>query len=182
MSGDRDVTRERIISAAEEVFSEYGFFRAPVHLIAREAGVSKGLVFWYFRDKMELIVEVAKRSLPLDVIDSCLEKNLRGRDVLECIGRNYLNKYRDPRWKSLLLHAIALETQVREIAEDVRKLCEEKIEAVAERAFGESSTKTRILLRIFFGGLMCFVLRPPKDIDEQTFLKNLINIIFKNGL
>ncbi|MCD6488533.1 MAG: TetR/AcrR family transcriptional regulator [Desulfurococcales archaeon] len=177
MIREKDIVRERIISAAMKIFSKHGFFKAPVHLIAREAGVSKGLVFWYFRNKQELIIEVAKRSLPLDIIDSCIEKSLVGRNMLECIGRGYMNKYRDPVHRGLLLHTMALETQSWEIAEDIRRLCEEKIVVIAERVFGKPSTKAKIALRAFFGGLMCYVLRPPKDIDEQTFLENLIDIV-----
>ncbi len=159
-----------------KVFSEYGFFKAPVHLIAREAGVSKGLVFWYFRDKQELIIEVAKRSLPYDIIDFCLGKDLKGRNMLECIGKGYLNKYKDPTQRSLFLHTIALETLIQEIGEDIRRLCEERIDVIAKRVFGKNSIKAKIALRIFFGGLMCYTLRPPKDIDEQTFLRNLIDV------
>ncbi len=176
MNEEKNIIRERIISAAMKIFSEYGFFKAPVHLIAKEAGVSKGLVFWYFRDKRSLIVEVAKRSLPLDVIDACLNMNLKGRSLLECIGNNYINKYRDKNKQSLLLHTLALETLIQEIADDIKSLCEEKINIIAENVFEENSIKAKVALRLFFGGLMCYTLRKPKDIDDETFLNNLLDI------
>ena len=176
MDKDKNIIKERIISAAMKIFSEYGFFRAPVHLIAKEAGVSKGLVFWYFRDKRSLIVEVAKRSLPMDVVDSCLKMDLKGRTLLECIGRNYINKYSDKNKQRLLLHTLALETLMQEIAEDINRLCEEKINIIAKKVFEENSIRAKIALRLFFGGLMCYTLRKPKDIDEQTFLKYLIDM------
>lgn len=42
---DRDTVEkvERILSATLEVFSEYGYFEIPVHLIAEKTGVSKGV-------------------------------------------------------------------------------------------------------------------------------------------
>ncbi len=177
MTGEKDVVREKIVSAAMKVFSKYGFFRAPVHLIAREAGVSKGLVFWYFRSKEELIIEVAKRSLPLEIIDSCLRSGLAGERILECIGRGYMRKYRDPVQRNLLLHTMALETLYKEIADEMNCLCEEKTSEVAEKVFGKSSIKGRVALRAFFGGLLCYMLRRPRDIDEETFMKNLINLV-----
>ncbi len=177
MIKDKEIIKERIISAAMKVFSRYGFFKAPVHLIAMEAGVSKGLVFWYFRSKEELIIEVAKRSLPLDIIDSCLELDMTGTKILDCIGKGYMKKYRDPVQRSLLLHTMALETLYKEIAEEMNSLCEEKSSVVAEKVFGKSTIREKIAIRMFFGGLLCYILRRPKDVDEDVFLGNLIDII-----
>ncbi len=174
---EKELVKERIILAAMRVFSRYGFFKAPVHLIAKEAGVSKGLIFWYFRSKQELIIEVAKRSLPLEIIDSCLESGLNGKKILECIGKGYMKKYKNPVQRSLLLHTMSLESLYKEIAEKMNSLCEEKTSEVAERVFGKSSIKGKVALRAFFGGLMCYILRRPKDIPEETFVKNLIDII-----
>ncbi len=183
MIKDKEIIKERIIVAAMRVFSKHGFFKAPVHLIAEEAGVSKGLVFWYFRSKQELIIEVAKRSLPLEIIDSCLESGLASEEILECIGRGYMEKYRDPVQRSLLLHTMALESLYKEISKEMKSLCEEKISEVAEKVFGKSSIKEEVALRAFLGGLLCYILRRPKDIDEEAFLRNLIDIVvagFKN--
>jgi len=173
----KEFMREKIISSAMKVFSKYGYFRASVQLIAKEAGVSKGLIFWYFRSKYELIMEIARRNLPLEIIDSCLEKDLKGRSMLECIGRSYIDKYRDPVQRNLLLHTLALTTSFPKIAEDIRRLCEEKTKVIAEKVFGEASPRARIAIRAFFGGLMCYVLRPLEGIDEQAFLENLIDIV-----
>ena len=177
MIKDKEAVRERIILAAMKIFSKYGFFRAPVHLIAREAGVSKGLVFWYFRSKQELIIEVAKRSLPLDVVNSCLEFGLRGKKLLECIGKGYMEKYGDPTQWSLLLHTMALGSIYEEIAEEINRLCEEKMNEVAEKVFGRSSIRGKTALRAFFGGLMCYMLRKPKDISEEVFINELVSIV-----
>ena len=176
MIKDKELVREKIILAAMKVFSKYGFFKAPVHLIAEEAGVSKGLVFWYFRSKRELIIEVAKRSLPLEIIDSCLESGLSGEKILECIGKRYMKKYRDPVQRNLLLHTMALETLYKEVTEEINSLCEEKISKVAEKVFGTSSIKGKVALRAFLGGLMCYTLRRPKDTSEEDFLRNLISM------
>jgi len=78
-----------------------------------------------------------------------------------------MDKYRDPIQRGLLLHTLALETLFQEIANVIKSLCEERINIMAERVFGEISTKAKVALRAFFRGLMCYVLRPPKDIDEK---------------
>ena len=52
-----------------------------------------------------------------------------------------------------------------------------KISEVTEKVFGKSSIKGKVALRAFFGGLLCYILRRPKDIPEETFVKNLIDMI-----
>ncbi len=50
--------RLRIINAAMEVFSKNEYKRASTDLIAVKAGVSKGLLFYYFHNKKELYLYV----------------------------------------------------------------------------------------------------------------------------
>ncbi|PWM15779.1 MAG: TetR/AcrR family transcriptional regulator [Clostridia bacterium] len=46
--------RQRIINAGFRVFSSGAYKKCPVAEIAAEAGISKSLLFHYFRDKLEL--------------------------------------------------------------------------------------------------------------------------------
>ncbi len=58
MSPRPDVSAERkaqILDAALRVFARKGFHRARMDDIAEEAGLSKGLLYWYFRSKDALI-------------------------------------------------------------------------------------------------------------------------------
>jgi AcrR family transcriptional regulator len=46
--------RTAVIEAAQNEFAEKGFSHASLNTIAREAGVAKGSLFQYFRDKVDL--------------------------------------------------------------------------------------------------------------------------------
>ena len=48
--------RDRIVRAATVVFAEHGFHRATMQDIVREAGLSVGAIYTYFRSKSELIL------------------------------------------------------------------------------------------------------------------------------
>lgn len=50
--------QERIINAAMEVFGKNEYKRASTDLIAVKAGISKGLLFYYFHNKKELYLYV----------------------------------------------------------------------------------------------------------------------------
>jgi AcrR family transcriptional regulator len=51
---DAERTRRRILEAARREFGKKGFDGARVGEIARQAGVNKGLIFYYFQSKEEL--------------------------------------------------------------------------------------------------------------------------------
>ena len=60
-------TREALIDAAEQVFRREGVTRTSLAEIAAEAGVSRGAIYWHFRDKAELLDAMCERTLlPLD--------------------------------------------------------------------------------------------------------------------
>lgn len=60
--------RERILTAAEELFADTGFEATPTSRIAERAGVPKGLVHYYFKRKPDLLVALVER-LPDERID-----------------------------------------------------------------------------------------------------------------
>ncbi len=51
--------RNAVVAAAEKEFAARGFSQGSLNVIAREAGVSKGSLFQYFTDKVDLFVHVA---------------------------------------------------------------------------------------------------------------------------
>jgi AcrR family transcriptional regulator len=54
----KDVRREAILSAALRVFTRHGLYGVTMANIAREAGVSYGLAYHYFKSKEDLFVEL----------------------------------------------------------------------------------------------------------------------------
>lgn len=59
-----DDRRTRILDAAEELFAEHGFDATPTARIAALAGVPKGLVFYYFPRKIDLLLSLLEERLP----------------------------------------------------------------------------------------------------------------------
>lgn len=62
MSPRPDVSEERrlqIIESAIKVISEKGFASTRMDDVAGEAGLSKGLLYWYFKSKEEIIIAIA---------------------------------------------------------------------------------------------------------------------------
>nr|BBH93063.1 hypothetical protein KTA_12620 [Thermogemmatispora argillosa] len=55
-----EITRQRILEAAEAVFGEQGYYEASISEITRRAGVAQGTFYIYFRTKREIFVELVK--------------------------------------------------------------------------------------------------------------------------
>ena len=49
-----DEKKEQIITKGIEIFSKFSFVEARTDLITHEAGISKGLLFYYFGNKKDL--------------------------------------------------------------------------------------------------------------------------------
>jgi TetR/AcrR family transcriptional regulator, acrAB operon repressor len=63
------VTREQLLDAAEQVFRERGVTRTSLAEIAAAAGVTRGAVYWHFKDKAALFAALCERAtLPLDAM------------------------------------------------------------------------------------------------------------------
>ncbi|HHV61350.1 MAG TPA: TetR/AcrR family transcriptional regulator [Firmicutes bacterium] len=55
--------RERILDAAQKVFSEKGFYNATVEEIADLASIGKGTVYLYFKSKVEILVSLIESRI-----------------------------------------------------------------------------------------------------------------------
>ena len=62
-------TRNSILDAAEHVFSKRGVSHTSLEDIARAAGVTRGAIYWHFKNKSELFTAMVNRvSLPIEAI------------------------------------------------------------------------------------------------------------------
>lgn len=62
-------TRNRILDAAELVFSERGVSRTSLEDIAQAAGVTRGAIYWHFKDKSDLVSAMVNRvTLPMEAM------------------------------------------------------------------------------------------------------------------
>jgi len=78
---DTEQTRTQIIAAARKVFAERGVSRTTFAQIASEAGVTRGAIYWHFKNKPELFFAVMEQvSLPLI---ARMDENLSAADLAD---------------------------------------------------------------------------------------------------
>lgn len=115
-----DVSEERrpqIIAAATQVFARQGYHKSTMQDIAREAGLSIGGVYWYFKSKDEIVAAILERLFheDMEVLRTLLDTRAPVDERLRSFAAGYIETYSRFAW----LDAIGLEFYV-EAAHDAR--------------------------------------------------------------
>ncbi|MFD2639554.1 TetR/AcrR family transcriptional regulator [Piscibacillus salipiscarius] len=87
----RNKTKEKIIQTAMELFIRQGYHATSISAVANEAGISKGLLYNYYKGKEELIATMV---------------NMRIQNVAEVIEGARTLKNPDKQLKYIIEHAI----------------------------------------------------------------------------
>ncbi len=90
-STGRRSTRERILDAALDVFSEKGYHQATVDEIAERAGLGKGTLYRYFANKETLFNELVRSRL--EELEHAANAVLDGQDDVLTMISKYLRSY-----------------------------------------------------------------------------------------
>jgi AcrR family transcriptional regulator len=89
-------SRDEILKAAMQLFANRGFHETSMSEVAREARVSKALIFWHFKTKEELFVAVLNRLLEPYFIDFTEEASaMDERAQILKLVESYLSFVRD---------------------------------------------------------------------------------------
>ncbi|WP_404296579.1 TetR family transcriptional regulator [Halomonas sp.] len=104
-------TREALLDAAEEVFLDKGVARTSLEQIARHAGMTRGAVYWHFKNKADLFqamlnrVRMPFRELVEEIGDPSLaERPLEAIRLAILKGFERLEQPRYRRVYAILIH------------------------------------------------------------------------------
>ena len=181
---DAEMTRQRILDAARDVFLARGVSRTSMEQIASHAGLTRGAIYWHFKNKPEIFHAIRDQVfLPLiDRMDDTLSTDLN-TDPLTQIEKSLCDT----------VHELNNNLQMRQIYEIIMIKCEyvdefatvlqqtlnncssitEKIQASYERAQTQGILNTALQPRdlaldthLFFSGLLHMWV---KDSDGTRF-------------
>jgi AcrR family transcriptional regulator len=101
--------REAILAAALEEFSSRGFAAARLDDVARRAGVAKGTIYLYFRDKESLFQELVRTMIGpiVGALEAVQLADLPARAVAETIAELFVREVFATRRKDVIRLIIA---------------------------------------------------------------------------
>ena len=138
-------TRDRLLGAATEVFSERGYDGAGVQEIARRAGLTTGAIYANFAGKAALLFEAigARSAHELDDLLRPARVALSASELLAELGSHLLDEPRaGDRHAGLLIEAFVAARRDDDLATLVRSLIDERassLGSIVERAKAEGS-------------------------------------------
>jgi TetR/AcrR family acrAB operon transcriptional repressor len=138
------ITREQLLDAAERVFREHGVTRTSLAEVAAAAGVTRGAVYWHFKDKADLFEAMCERAtLPLDALLSdaalgpCSDPLAALRELSIAVLHTLANDPRAQAVFEVIFHKTELTGELAAIAgerERERCQCLENVEGLVRQA------------------------------------------------
>lgn len=155
----REKSKKTIISAAIKVFSEYGY-QATIDMIAKEAGISKGLIYNYFKSKDELLEAIFMSGFTFfnDII-STNEEDISAIDKLDMLLGNLTNSLKKNLkfWKlyqSIMSHPM-VSKKLTKFNEFYESVFGPLLFSIFFELYGESKIETEIKIEVLiFAALM----------------------------
>ena len=146
-------TRKKILYKAEDLFSEKGFSGTSVDKIAKSAEVNKALIYYYFKDKNDIVVSLFRNILEEMEEKFGLSPGADGHEKhRQAIGEeiDFLGQRRK------ILSVMLMEALKNEESEPFLFQCAELVfkEHLVTKAQGLAREKQSILVHEFFTGFI----------------------------
>jgi AcrR family transcriptional regulator len=116
---------KRIVDAMRESVARRGAAGSTFDHVAREAGVSRGLLHYYFGTKERLLVEVVRRDcdIRMDILDAALSDVRTAEDFVDALVRSLEDVLEnDPDFYALLFEITTMARRNDEIAGELSDL------------------------------------------------------------
>jgi AcrR family transcriptional regulator len=192
---ERERRRQQIIVAAKRVFSERGFSKTTMEDIAREAELSPGTLYLYFKNKDELYASLSLRILQymnIRIEDVKKEKDSEPAQKIASIKEALYDVYQfDPMILINMFHLQSSETLKNissPLLDNISELSRNSLQALAD-IFKESSDRNTVLTRqptavadivwSLFTGVVLWEESKRMIDDDKDYLKHTLDIAFE---
>lgn len=115
----RQASKENIRAAAIELFIKQGYYATSISAIAKQAGISKGLLYSYYKGKEELLAEMVEARIRevVEVMSEAVKLETPSEQLKYIINGAIDNIDKNPEVHRFYLH---LQTQPREDKELIK--------------------------------------------------------------
>ena len=180
--------KEKIIKAGFELICEKGYYNTNTAEIAKAAGVSTGIVYQYFKDKHDILVEGIKRYAseifyPMLNVTSNIKID---KSNLDTILRNMINTFIENHKLSQVAHEeiMAMTHSDKEIAEFFQQnemaMTKNISKILVDNGFDSKNLDEKVHIAIHLIDDLCheIVYHKHKDLDYDV----MINLVIENIL
>lgn len=188
-------TRNQLLDAAERTFLEKGFSHASLNDVAVAAGLTRGAVYWHFKNKADLFEALIERvRLPVEALGDCgateEDADPLGRlheFAVRALTETVVNQRRR-RVFTILFHKFEFneEAQGLEIRHQAAFMdCMHRVEHSLQKAANRGqlprqldARKGAVAFQAFFTGLMANWLFMPRSFDLKAIAVPMVDGFF----
>ncbi|APU48778.1 TetR/AcrR family transcriptional regulator [Acinetobacter junii] len=164
--------RKSILSSARKLISEGGFKDAQIQTIAEQAGVSSGLVYRYFDNKSQVLIEVLSEAINTEllVIDAITESDLTAEQKLHKAVTTFVKRALNSPQLAYSLMFEPVDSLVEHERFRVKQLIKQSIIKILAdgNASGEFMLENLNTTALCVVGAMTFVVVEPLDPAQNT--------------
>lgn len=187
-------SRDRILAAAYKTIARLGYAAATIDRIAVEAGLTKGAVYWHFKNKKELFLAILEKrwAYRLEEYPKYAYSAVQLADPLPGLATMLSNQISfamsDPDWQKIYLSYV-LQGQDKEITKRLHELSSVLLNSgsallakMQTDGFIDPRIDTRALAVIWIAvldGLVLAWLRSPDAIDYASIAPQLARVLWE---
>jgi AcrR family transcriptional regulator len=166
------ITRDLLLSAAEQVFALVGYEKAQVEQIAEAAGFSKGALYAHFKSKEELFLALykAKTTNYQAKLRNALDSAPTREEKVDAFRTFYIDLSKEKDWALITLEVKLFITRYPEVKERLHQIDEQvgdSIEGLLTRLFGNSARAAGAALGGIFSALVLEAVLEPDVLPER---------------
>lgn len=185
----REQSKEKILSAALELFAFQGYHNASVAQIAKKAGVAKGLIYNYFESKEALLHGILMREIKLgdDFLARMLALETPQARLAMLINASFEMITLRPEYSKLLTMLSLQLDQFPSLTEMLTARYEHVMpmleQLLADAGFEDPEMETQVLIAMLDGiGIRYIIMKEVSPLEEvkQYMLKRYCNQIPKS--
>lgn len=190
---EAEETKDKIVRATLEIFCEKGYSRATFDEIARRINLTKGAVYWHFRNKADILTEIIHRAFLLSRQE--LGQQVPELKTLEDLRRYLLceirliqqhEQYRkflffvlfQMEWSEAILNKVSAELQ--DIIQSGRNVIKEVLTFAQKNGEISASAdieETLCVISCMWQGILKNVVKPEFKIDGERLLNRSFQVI-----
>jgi AcrR family transcriptional regulator len=169
------VTRDLLLSAAEQVFARVGYEKAQMEKIAVAAGFSKGGLYAHFKSKEELFLALykAKNASYQEKLCHALDSAPTPEGKIDAFRSFFIDLSKDKEWALIILEVKLFIRRHPEVRGRLRQIDEhvtDSIEEALSRLFGHSTRAAGMALGGIFSALVLEADLEPDVLSERKMI------------
>ena len=180
-------TRQHILDVALRLFSQQGVSSTSLGEIAKAAGVTRGAIYWHFKDKSDLFSEIWELSESnIGELELEYQAKFPGdplsvlREILIHVLESTVTEERRRLLMEIIFHKCEFVGEMAVVQQAQRNLCLESYDRIAKMLPADLMTRrAAIIMRGYISGLMENWLFAPQSFDLKKEARDYVAILLE---